>query len=172
MLHVDQRFAKLLREFAMRRKIDFIVLEYQFVDKGLQKIVNVVAAEMGVAIGGENLIDVAIAGGNELENGDIEGAAAEIVDGDFAALPFGQCVRARSSGPLVARAANFRAGDYAGVLGGLGLGVVELRGDGDNGKIAGLEVLRHVNEPTAAALAYGLHERQRGKVAVYDHGGG
>src|SRR5207302_4813964 len=68
MLHVDQRFAKLLREFAMRRKIDFIVLEYQFVDKGLQKIVNVIAAEMGVAIGGENLIDVAIAGGNELEN--------------------------------------------------------------------------------------------------------
>jgi molecular chaperone DnaK len=42
----------------------------------------------------------------------------------------------------------------------------------DAGKIAGLEVLRLVNEPTAAALAYGLHERQRGKVAVYDLGGG
>ena len=40
------------------------------------------------------------------------------------------------------------------------------------GKIAGLEVLRLVNEPTAAALAYGLHETQRGKVAVYDLGGG
>jgi len=36
----------------------------------------------------------------------------------------------------------------------------------DAGKIAGLEVLRLVNEPTAAALAYGLHEKQRGKVAV------
>ena len=34
------------------------------------------------------------------------------------------------------------------------------------------EVLRLVNEPTAAALAYGLHEKQRGKVAVYDLGGG
>jgi len=42
----------------------------------------------------------------------------------------------------------------------------------DGGKITGLEVLRLVNEPTAAALAYGLHEKQRGKVAVYDLGGG
>ena len=42
----------------------------------------------------------------------------------------------------------------------------------DAGKIAGLEVPRLVNEPTAAALAYGLHEKQRGKVAVYDLGGG
>jgi Fe-S protein assembly chaperone HscA len=42
----------------------------------------------------------------------------------------------------------------------------------DAGKIAGLEVLRLVNEPTAAALAYGLHEKQHGHVAVYDLGGG
>src|ERR1700730_1534082 len=42
----------------------------------------------------------------------------------------------------------------------------------DAGKIAGLEILRLVNEPTAAALAYGLHEKQRGTVAVYDLGGG
>src|SRR6516225_7771111 len=42
----------------------------------------------------------------------------------------------------------------------------------DAGKLGGLEVLRLVNEPTAAALAYGLHEKQRGKVAVYDLGGG
>src|ERR1700758_414375 len=42
----------------------------------------------------------------------------------------------------------------------------------DAGKIAGLKVLRLVNEPTAAALAYGLHEKQRGHVAVYDLGGG
>jgi Fe-S protein assembly chaperone HscA len=42
----------------------------------------------------------------------------------------------------------------------------------DAGKLAGLDVLRLVNEPTAAALAYGLHQEQRGKVAVYDLGGG
>ena len=42
----------------------------------------------------------------------------------------------------------------------------------DAGKLAGLEVLRLVNEPTAAALAYGLHRQRRGRVAVYDFGGG
>src|ERR1700678_235992 len=42
----------------------------------------------------------------------------------------------------------------------------------DAGRLAGLEVLRLVNEPTAAALAYGLHKRKRGYVAVYDFGGG
>ena len=42
----------------------------------------------------------------------------------------------------------------------------------DAGRLAGLEVLRLVNEPTAAALAYGLHKSQRGLVAVYDLGGG
>jgi Fe-S protein assembly chaperone HscA len=42
----------------------------------------------------------------------------------------------------------------------------------DAGRIAGLEVLRLVNEPTAAALAYGLDKRKNGVVAVYDFGGG
>jgi molecular chaperone DnaK len=42
----------------------------------------------------------------------------------------------------------------------------------DAGKIAGLEVLRIINEPTAAALAYGLDKRNEGKIAVYDLGGG
>src|SRR6266702_4517121 len=42
----------------------------------------------------------------------------------------------------------------------------------DAGRIAGLEVLRLVNEPTAAALAYGLDKRSEGIVAVYDLGGG
>jgi molecular chaperone DnaK len=42
----------------------------------------------------------------------------------------------------------------------------------DAGKIAGLEVLRIINEPTAAALAYGLDKKQSGVIAVYDLGGG
>jgi Fe-S protein assembly chaperone HscA len=42
----------------------------------------------------------------------------------------------------------------------------------DAGRIAGLDVLRIVNEPTAAALAYGLDRREGGTVAVYDLGGG
>jgi len=42
----------------------------------------------------------------------------------------------------------------------------------DAGQIAGLEVLRIINEPTAAALAYGLEKKGQGKIAVYDFGGG
>jgi molecular chaperone DnaK len=42
----------------------------------------------------------------------------------------------------------------------------------DAGKIAGLEVLRIINEPTAAALAYGLDKKKAEKIAVYDLGGG
>jgi len=42
----------------------------------------------------------------------------------------------------------------------------------DAGKIAGLEVLRIINEPTAAALAYGMDKKKTGTIAVYDLGGG
>ena len=42
----------------------------------------------------------------------------------------------------------------------------------DAGKIAGLEVLRIINEPTAAALAYGLEKKGTGTIAIYDLGGG
>src|SRR5487761_2674337 len=42
----------------------------------------------------------------------------------------------------------------------------------DAGRIAGLEVLRLVNEPTAASLAYGLDKKKDGLIAVYDFGGG
>jgi molecular chaperone DnaK len=42
----------------------------------------------------------------------------------------------------------------------------------DAGKIAGLEVMRIINEPTAAALTYGLDKKKAGKIAVYDLGGG
>src|SRR4029434_399400 len=42
----------------------------------------------------------------------------------------------------------------------------------DAGRIAGLDVLRIINEPTAASLAYGLDKRHEGIIAVYDFGGG
>ncbi len=42
----------------------------------------------------------------------------------------------------------------------------------DAGKIAGLDVLRIINEPTAAALAYGLDKKKDEKIAVFDLGGG
>ena len=42
----------------------------------------------------------------------------------------------------------------------------------DAGKLAGLDILRIINEPTAAALAYGLGDRDKGRIAVFDFGGG
>ncbi|HAD59507.1 MAG TPA: molecular chaperone DnaK, partial [Planctomycetaceae bacterium] len=42
----------------------------------------------------------------------------------------------------------------------------------DAGQIAGLEVSRIINEPTAAALAYGLDKKQEEKIVVFDLGGG
>ena len=42
----------------------------------------------------------------------------------------------------------------------------------DAGKIAGLEVKRIINEPTAAALAYGVDKKKNGTIAVFDFGGG
>ena len=61
-------------------------------DEGLQEIVDIVAAEMRVAVGGEDLVDVAFAGGDQLQDGNIERAAAEIVDGHVAALFFVQAI--------------------------------------------------------------------------------
>ncbi len=54
----------------------------------------------------------------------------------------------------------------------LGQPVTQAQATKDAGKIAGLEVLRIINEPTAAALAYGLDKKSTGTIAVYDLGGG
>src|ERR671919_110023 len=51
-------------------------------------------------------------------------------------------------------------------------GDAERQATTEAGRIAGLEVLRIINEPTAAALAYGLEKKGQGKIAVYDFGGG
>src|SRR5258708_4928229 len=132
MLYFDQRFAKLLGQFAMRRKIELVVLENLFVDESLQQIIDVVAAEVRVAIGGKNLEDIALGRGNELEDGNVKRAATEIVDGNFAALLLVKAVGERRGGGLVDEAENFKAGDFAGVLGGLALGVVEIGRHGDH----------------------------------------
>src|SRR5712691_9299209 len=137
MLHVNQGFAQLLSNFAMRREIDLMVLQDEFVHKSLEQIVDVVAAEMRVAVRGEHLEDIAFGRGNELQDGNIESAAAEIVNGDFAALFFVQAVGQRRGSGFIDEAKNFEAGDFASVLGGLALGVVEVGGDGDDGAVDG-----------------------------------
>ena len=137
MLHFDESLAEFLRQFTVRRKIDAVVPENLLVDKGLEQIVDVVAPEVGVAVGREYLIDVALAGGDELQDGNVKRAAAEIVDRDAAALLFVEAVGQRRSGGFVHEAQNFEAGDFPGILGSLALGIVEVSGDGDDGAIHG-----------------------------------
>src|SRR6266404_1130730 len=138
MLHLNQGFAKLLGQFAVRREINFIVLENQLVDKSLEKIVDVIAAKVRVTVGGKNLENVAFGGGDELEDGNVEGAAAEIVDGDFAALLFVQAVGEGRGSWFVDEAENFEAGNFTGVLGSLALSIIEIRGNGDDSAVDGL----------------------------------
>lgn len=78
----------------------------------------------------------------------------------------------------ILRALKARAEDEIGSVGGVVITVPAYFDDAqrqatkDAGKLAGLEVLRLINEPTAAALAYGLETKKNGTFAVYDFGGG
>ena len=132
MLQGDERFAQLLGGFRTGGKIEAAILQHAMMHEGLQEIVDVVAAEVRVAVGGEDLVDVAFAGGDQLEDGNVEGAAAEIVDGYVAALFFVQAVGERGGSWFIDEAQDFEAGDSAGVFGGLALRVVEIGRDGDD----------------------------------------
>jgi hypothetical protein len=94
-----------------------------------QTHVEVFAAQEGVAVGGLHL-EHAVA---DLEDRDVERAAAKVVDGDGLAFGLVEAVGERSGGRLVDDAQHFKAGDLAGVLGGLALGVVEVGRNGDDG---------------------------------------
>src|SRR5579864_2599061 len=106
-----------------------------FVDERLQQIIDVVATEMGVAVGGEDLVDVALAGGDELQHGNIEGAATEIVDGNVAPLFFVQAVSQRGGSRFVDQAQDLKPSKFSSVLGGLTLRVIEIGGHGDDGAV-------------------------------------
>ncbi len=93
-----------------------------------QPHVEVFAAEEGVAVGRLHL-EHAVA---DFENGNIERAAAEVIDRDGAGLLLVEAVGERGRGRLVDDAQHLEAGDLAGVLGGLALGVVEIGRDGDD----------------------------------------
>src|ERR1700685_602784 len=66
----------------------------------------------------------------------MQGAATQVVDGDVAALFFMQAVGQSRCGRLVDEAQDFESGDFASVLRGLALRVVEVRGNSDNGAIS------------------------------------
>src|SRR5712672_2832558 len=90
---------------------------------------------MSIAVGGEDLVDVAFAGGDEFQNGNIEGAPTEIVYGDVAALLFVEAVGQGRGGRFVDQAQDFETGDLSGVFGGLALRVIEVGRDRDHGPI-------------------------------------
>ena len=99
-----------------------------------QAHVEILAAEEGVAVGRLHLED-AVA---DLEDRDVEGAAAEVIDRDGAGRLLLETIGQRSRRRLVDDAQHLEAGDLAGVLGGLALGVVEIGGNRDDGLGDGL----------------------------------
>ena len=90
--------------------------------------VEVIAAQAVVAGGCQNFDD-AVA---DLQHGDVEGAAAQVVDHDLLVALLVQTVGQSGRGGLVDDALDIKAGDLAGVLGGLTLSVGEVSGDGDD----------------------------------------
>src|ERR1700730_9318434 len=114
----------------MRREIEILGLQNALLDERLDQIVDIVAAEMSVAVGGEDLIDVAFTGGDKFQDGDVEGAAAKIVNGYVAAPLFVQAVSQGCGGGLIDEAQNFAACHAAGVFRGLTLGGVGVGGGG------------------------------------------
>ena len=83
---------------------------------------------MRVAVGGFHFKH-AVA---DFQHGNIERTAAEVIDGDLLVFLLVETVRERGRGGLVDDAQDFQAGDAAGVLGGLALGIVEISGHGDD----------------------------------------
>jgi hypothetical protein len=127
----DQRFAQFLHDFGVRGEVHAQAANF-FARHGLQRVVDVVAAQMRVAVGREHLIDVAVGRRNEFQDRNVERAAAEIVDGYAAALLFVQAVGERRGGRLIHQAQDFEAGEATGVARGLPLRVVEIGGHGDD----------------------------------------
>ncbi len=93
-----------------------------------QGAVHVVAAQGRVAGGGEHGEDAVL----QVEDRDVEGAAAQVVDRELAGLAPVQAVGQGRGRGLVQQAQHVQAGEAAGVLGGLALGVIEVGGHGDH----------------------------------------
>ena len=91
--------------------------------------VEVLTSEMGVTVGGLHLEHAT----GDLEDGDIEGSSSEVVHGDHGVLGLVDTVGEGAGGGLVDHAENVEASDLTGILGGLALGVVEVRGAGHDG---------------------------------------
>ncbi len=127
-LGLFSRFLQPLQRELVAAQVDaLLLLEFvgQITD---QTHVEVFAAEERIAVGRLHL-EHAVA---DFQHRDIEGAAAKVIDRDGAGLRLVEAIGERGRGRFVDDAENFEAGDLAGVLGRLTLGVVEVSGNGDD----------------------------------------
>ena len=133
-LGLFRRFLQALQRQLVLAQVDALLF-LEFVGEVVdQTHVEVFAAEERVAVGRLHFED-AVA---DFQAGDVEGAAAEIVDGDDALLGLVEAVGERRRGRLVDDAENFKTGNFARVFRRLALRVVEIGGNGDDGLIDGL----------------------------------
>ena len=116
------RFLEPLQRKLVLAQVDALLLLELVGQEVDEAHVEIFAAEEGVAVGRLHL-EHAVA---DFEHGDIEGAAAEVIDRDGAGLLLVEAIGERRRRRLVDDAQHFEAGDLAGVLGGLTLGIVEV----------------------------------------------
>jgi hypothetical protein len=133
-LGLFRRFLQALQRQHVVLQVDALFLLELGDDVVDQALVEVLAAEEGVAVGGQHFELVLAVDRGDLDDGDVEGAAAEVIHRDLAvAFLLVHAEGQRGGGRLVDDALDVEAGDAAGVLGGLALAVVEVGGHGDHG---------------------------------------
>ena len=122
------RFLQPLQRHAVLAQVN-IVLFLELIDQPVHDaLVHVVAAQVRVPVGGLHFDDAAA----HLQHGNVERAAAQVVHRDRFIILLVQPVRQRRCGRLVDDSYHFHAGDFARLLGGLPLRIVEVRGHGDD----------------------------------------
>ena len=131
LLGLDHGAAQPLHAFAVLGQILAPLARDVFERDAQQQVVDVVAAQVRVAVGGQHFEDSVV----QLQDRDVERAAAQIVHRDDAVLALVESVGERGGRRFVDQAQNFEAGDAAGVLGGLPLGVVEIGRHRDDGLV-------------------------------------
>src|ERR1700683_2521316 len=121
-------FEALYGRFVLR-EIDALLPFELVYEMAHDNLVEIIAAEVGVAVGGADFEDPV----TELEYGNVEGAAAEVVNHDLFFGLFIEAISEGGGGGLVDDAFDLKAGNFAGVFGGLALSIVEVGRHGDNG---------------------------------------